>query len=173
MGQLLSLDDFTPTRESSAKRDPYWYFTDTRYSDRSFKLENTYPHIVYIHWDHVDGPRYRDEDPSAPGKLRVAIRCWIEAAVDSDVIYTRITRTYWLVSHNTYHESKERIVHDVVHGYYAFHFQRECDAVAFRLRFTESHTGMSDHHVDYANFDGAIFDQPWKAKDFARSFLYK
>jgi hypothetical protein len=173
MGHLLSLDDFKHTREStSSKLDPYWYFTDTRYNDHSFKVENTYPYIVYIHWDHVDGPRYHD-DRGAAGKLRVAIRCWIEASVDSDVIYTRITRTYWFVSHKTYYESKERIVHDVTHGYYAFHFQRECDAVAFRLRFTESHTAMAAHHIDYVNAEGDVFEHPWQAKDFARSFLYK
>lgn len=137
MGQLIVADDLGGGRAK-------WYFPDAHWnSSRSrwdFTIRSGFPHVVTMHNDLFDA---YGRDPKVP----IRIRRWIEDNLTCSVVLDKLDLEYqWCW--NPQERSWDRNYESVRHGYRMFHFEREADAVLFKLAHGDLITTPRVDHPD-------------------------
>lgn len=147
MGRLIFAEEFY----KDGGLNPYWYFPDTCWSDgaRRFSVRSGFPHVLAIHRDHFE--EYR-RDVALP----IRLRRWIEDHLTRSVILRRLDLSYHHVW-NPHAPSWEQRDEEVAHGYHLFHFEREADAVLFKLAHADLVVVPSPIHPD-----GRMPNNPWQ-----------
>lgn len=130
MGRLISLENLNP--------DPTWYFSDARYTWEGRRWvyqwpSPDFPYTVAIHED--DLKHHKDR--------KIAIRQWIEANLHCTVIFNELKKDYrvYYSEDRSWEHGYER-----TNTWIVFYFEKEEDALIFKLAFSEYVREVTDLH---------------------------
>jgi hypothetical protein len=144
MARLRSLSSFDD-------EEAQWYFAGGFHSNEKyvFDIDKGFPNVIYIHCDHLQN--YSLYGNGKNDCLKIAIRKFINANFVFDVLYRVIDKRYhYSRSEHSYSPSWDDIS-TIDHGYYAFYFENEAEALLFHMNFSEfTATQMATQHPDRA-----------------------
>ena len=175
MGRLIERATFGERRgrtDIQPLHNPFWYFKDsTRQRPLDFDIDLTYPHKMYVHWDDLEGVYQGEPSLEEAGELRIAIRKWLEFHVIADVIYERISKTYYRVYNMDKQGEANRFKTTIEHGYYVFYFDNVGDAFGFRCAFNQVKAEASANHPNFPPHENAQdFTDPWEARSASKGY---
>jgi hypothetical protein len=143
MGRLITQGDI---------QNPCWYFEDAYYTRNGgrdgydYKWPNpSFPYQVAIYYKHLEG-----------NKTKIEIRRWIELNINDTVISNTINKSYEVYYGDEEIRDGDREPYDfwdkhydVEHRWMVFHFEDEHSALAFRLRFSDIVSEITERKPDH------------------------
>lgn len=132
MGQLIFAEDLNKSGHVDWYVAEAWYNTTSR--TYVYNLPNSsFPSSVAIHYEKLDG------------HTKVAIRRFIEESVVGCVIRSYVDKSYWKDT-DSYNGG-----YQISNMWHIFYFENEESATAFKLRFGEYISEVTNEHPRYRN----------------------